>query len=59
MESIRVYTLIDFSDDIRANEEVTHLFVAELNQYQQQNILYDTMEQIVETINSHDLSWNP
>jgi hypothetical protein len=59
VESIRIFTLEDFSDDIRANDEVTHLFVAELDSYEKTNILYYSMAQIVDQLNSFELNWNP
>lgn len=55
---IKIITLFDISAEVKANDDVTHLFVAELPETHQE-YLYFTVDQIIERINSNAMFWHP
>ncbi|MDX9847279.1 MAG: hypothetical protein RBT74_09890 [Tenuifilaceae bacterium] len=55
---IKIKTIHDISANVKANDDVTHLFVAELPETHQE-YLYFTIDQIIERVNSNATFWNP
>lgn len=59
LESIRIFALQDLTDEIKTTDEVTDLFVAEIDNYNTSNTLYYTLDKVVDALNSFEFYWQP